>query len=315
LDAESQQRILGYFIEEAKEHLETLEKGILELAEVVNDSERVNELFRAAHSVKGGAAMLGYTSIQKTAHRLEDAFKIFKENEIPVDKKLESLFFDGYDVLNELLTKLQSPFGLSAEEGDQLLKSAEPKFVQLQTYLEKLVSGESLEEETPAPTKGVVAPIPATTSVSTPVKDENSVLAGKIKVILKQMLEEFKQPATPESRKKLQQFCVNLVKLADQQRGWQKLLKNAHQAIANPKHSYATLAPVIIKEVKQGSDYMELGKGDLIVPSDSLQRLATAKTPQILIPIEPQLAAQMLTQVFSKKQLAQIAQLLKSYSN
>ncbi len=306
MDAESQQRILGYFIEEAKEHLETLEKGILELAEVANDSERVNELFRAAHSVKGGAAMLGYTSIQKTAHRLEDAFKIFKENEPPVDKRLESLFFDAYDVLNELLTKLQGPFGLQPEEGDQIVKSAEPKFVQLQTYLEKLVSGESLEEETPPPVvvKPSVAPVRT-------VKDDSGTLSGKIKVILKQMLEEFKQPATPEGRKKLQQFCINLVKLADQERGWQKLLKNAHQAIANPKHSYATLAPVIIKELKQGCDYIELGKGDQIISSDSLQRLATAKTPQILVPIEPQLAAHALTQVFNKKQLAQIIQLLK----
>jgi chemotaxis protein histidine kinase CheA len=73
LDAANAQRILGYFIEEAKEHLETLEKGILDLSNMANDSEQVNEMFRAAHSVKGGAAMLGYTSIQKTAHRLEDA--------------------------------------------------------------------------------------------------------------------------------------------------------------------------------------------------------------------------------------------------
>ena len=79
MDTANQQRILGYFIEEAKEHLQTLEQGILQLATSVRDAETVNEMFRAAHSVKGGAAMLGYTSIQKTAHRLEDSFKILKE--------------------------------------------------------------------------------------------------------------------------------------------------------------------------------------------------------------------------------------------
>ena len=78
MDAGNQQRILGYFIEEAKEHLETLEKGLLDLPSVVKEPERVNEMFRAAHSVKGGAAMLGFGSIQKTAHRLEDSFKILK---------------------------------------------------------------------------------------------------------------------------------------------------------------------------------------------------------------------------------------------
>ena len=104
-----QQKILGYFIEEAKEHLETLERGILDLSAVIEDQERVNEMFRAAHSVKGGAAMLGYSSIQKVAHRLEDAFKVLKENRVGVDQKLESFFLRGYDVLQDLVEKLQGP--------------------------------------------------------------------------------------------------------------------------------------------------------------------------------------------------------------
>jgi len=111
-----QQKILGYFIEEAKEHLETLERGILDLSAVIDDQERVNEMFRAAHSVKGGAAMLGYSSIQKVAHRLEDAFKVLKENRVGVDQKLESFFLRGYDVLQDLVEKLQGPFGLQQEE-------------------------------------------------------------------------------------------------------------------------------------------------------------------------------------------------------
>ena len=56
---QQQQRIMGYFIEEAREHLQTIEQGVLNLEDVLNDSESVNELFRAAHSIKGGAAMLG----------------------------------------------------------------------------------------------------------------------------------------------------------------------------------------------------------------------------------------------------------------
>ncbi|MFM7279099.1 MAG: Hpt domain-containing protein, partial [Microcystis aeruginosa] len=92
MDSTNDQKILGYFIEEAKEHLETLEHGILDLGSLVNNHEQMNEMFRAAHSIKGGAAMLGYGSIQKTAHRLEDALKILKENPLEVDQKLESLF-------------------------------------------------------------------------------------------------------------------------------------------------------------------------------------------------------------------------------
>ena len=67
--SEQQQRIMGYFIEEAKDHLNTIEQGLLNLQSTVEDPEMVNEVFRAAHSVKGGAAMLGIDSMHKTAHR------------------------------------------------------------------------------------------------------------------------------------------------------------------------------------------------------------------------------------------------------
>ena len=122
MDSANAQKILGYFIEEAKEHLETLEQGILDLGNLVNNNEQMNEMFRAVHSVKGGAAMLGYSSIQKTAHRLEDAFKILKENPIEVDQKLESLFLKGYDLLQVLIDKLQEPLGLQSEEANAIVE-------------------------------------------------------------------------------------------------------------------------------------------------------------------------------------------------
>ncbi|NJR51994.1 MAG: hypothetical protein HC780_22915 [Leptolyngbyaceae cyanobacterium CSU_1_3] len=65
MQPEQQQRIMGYFIEEAKDHLNTIEQGLLNLQGTIDDPEMVNEVFRAAHSVKGGAAMLGLSSIQK----------------------------------------------------------------------------------------------------------------------------------------------------------------------------------------------------------------------------------------------------------
>ena len=94
-----QQRILGYFIEEAKEHLQTIESALLNLQSVAADQEHLNEVFRAAHSIKGGAAMLGLHSMQEIAHRMEDYFKVLKEHSVSVDAKLESLFFlDCYKI-------------------------------------------------------------------------------------------------------------------------------------------------------------------------------------------------------------------------
>ena len=101
MDSANNEKIIGYFIEEAKEHLETIEKGILDLSAAVEDEETINELFRAAHSIKGGAAMLNFTSIQKTSHRLEDAFKILRDEEINPDQTLESLFLKAYDIIQD----------------------------------------------------------------------------------------------------------------------------------------------------------------------------------------------------------------------
>jgi chemotaxis protein histidine kinase CheA len=290
LDSANAQKILGYFIEEAKEHLETLEQGILDLGNLVNDTEQINEMFRAAHSVKGGAAMLGYSSIQKTAHRLEDAFKILKENRIPVDQKLESLFLRGYDMLQILIDKLQGPLGLQAEEANAIVKNGEPTFAELQIHLNYLLNQ---GQPTPAITSG--------NSIALSARD-----------ILKQMLQLFKQSETSASRQQLQKLVLSLGQLASDHQKWQYLVKNAQSALANPKHSYRTLAPVIIKELKQASDLLESGRGEEISVSQELQLLATAKLPQILITLEPKSVASTLLQMFDRQQVSQLVQLLQT---
>jgi len=306
LDTTSQQRLLGYFIEEAKEHLDTLEKGILELSAVMQDTERVNELFRAAHSIKGGAAMLGYNSIQKVAHRLEDAFKILKENSLEVDQKLESLFLNGYDVLQDLVKRLESAMELPDNEVAGIMQDAEPNFAQLQSYLQEALSGGGK----PAAVEALAAvAAPAAASVSTPIN-----ITEQVKGQLRQMLQLFKQKSTPETRHKLQQICGVLGQLAPQEQGWQTLTQKSSQAISNQKHSYRVLAPVIIKELKQANDYLELGKGDLVAPSQSLQQLAGASLPQVLVTVEPQKAANTLIAAFNKQQLSQLIQLLQAAS-
>ncbi len=283
-----QQKILGYFIEEAKEHLETLEKGILELSLVIEDSERLNEMFRAAHSIKGGAAMLGYGSIQKTAHRLEDAFKILKDNALPIDQKLESLLLASYDILQDLTEKLQSPQGFQEEEAESLVQTAEPAFVELQDYLNRLLS------------QGARATASSTLT--------SADLPTEMRALLHRMLQLFKQEATKESRQKLQKLCVKLGQLAPQEKAWQGLVKAAENAIANPKHSYRILAPVVIKELKQGSDWIELEQGGKIVPSQGLQQLATAKLPQILVTLDPAAIANTLLQILNQQQISQLVQ-------
>ncbi|NET58193.1 MAG: histidine kinase [Symploca sp. SIO2E6] len=311
MDVGNQQRIIGYFIEEAKEHLDTIEQGLLELRSVVTDPERVNEMFRAAHSVKGGAAMLGFVSLQKTAHKLEDSFKVLKENDISVDQRLETLFLRGYDTLKDLLDKLQSPFGLQEEEAEKTVQAAEPCFVELESYLNQLMSGSSESPTTTAPTPSLA---PQQAQKQLPPSD----FAPQVKNCLKQMLQLFKQQETSQTRQSLQKHCKNLFGLDVGNQTWQELVKISNKAIANPQNSYQTLAPVVIKELKQASDMLQQNQGCVLTPSPTLQQLiskipdgvAGNEPKQITLTVEPKAAAKTIVQNFDNKQLRQLIKLL-----
>ena len=296
MDTANQQRILGYFIEEAKEHLQTLEQGILQLATSVKDTETVNEMFRAAHSVKGGAAMLGYTSIQKTAHRLEDSFKILKDNPVDVDQKLETLFLNGYDHLQDLIERLENSANFNDGDAVEILQQAESNFAILDQYLQQLLSGGS----------------------------DQINLSGRLTTILKQMLQIFKQSDSPESRQKLHICCRHLSEIAPEEANWQQLLTTTQKAITNKKYPYGTIAQVVIKEIKQAGDYLNAGQAQKLVPSKNLQQLAATAggtagatysgtvSSTVSIPRDPQGAALALMKTFNKQQITQIFQIIKS---
>lgn len=310
MDATNNQTIIGYFIEEAQEHLETIEKGILELSSAVHDQETINELFRAAHSVKGGAAMLNFTSIQTSAHRLEDAFKILRDKPLEVDQTLESLFLKSYDTLHNLVERLQGPEGLPKEEGDKIMAEAEPHFQELLDYLHQLTGEKPASKDYVVSESQPEVLTPSSTSES--ISSEDLVI--KIKAVLREMLSIFKQQATPENRQQLQNLCDDLSKLAIHENGWQQLIQLSKKAIANPKHSYQILAPVIIKEIKLAGDYLALKKGTEVTPSLALQQLAEARFPFILLSLEPEIAASTLTKVFNREQLSQLVQILQTAS-
>ncbi|NES97602.1 MAG: histidine kinase [Desertifilum sp. SIO1I2] len=300
MDAGKQQ-ILGYFIEEAKEHLDTLEQGLLDLQSTMKDTERVNEMFRAAHSVKGGAAMLGFSSIQKIAHRLEDGFKILKEYPITPDQKLESLFIRGFDPLRDLLGRLQGPFGLRDEEADQLVQEAEPIFNQLQAHLNELLgeAGISVEDEE--------MPVPAAQRVAPPE------IVAQVTAVLRQMLQQFRQAPNPANRQELEQLCGSLLNVGETSQTWQNLIQTAQSAIANPQFSYVTLAPLVIKEIRQASELVQAGRVDEVSPSSQLQQLAAqSEKRRIALTVEPNAAAEAIIAAFNQQQLSQLIERLQT---
>ncbi|WP_121969020.1 response regulator [Leptolyngbya sp. BC1307] len=271
---EQQQRIMGYFIEEAKDHLNTIEQGLLSLQLTIEDTEKANEVFRAAHSVKGGAAMLGLESIQKTAHRLEDYFKILKESPVQVDRTLETMFLRVSDGLKDLLEQLEGPFGLTADKAHEIMAGVEPVFDQLEQHLDALI------EESDVDTGGeMIAPVAFTygdvSAADISPDDFSSRFQREVALLLRQMLTTFKQPDTAASRKVLQDVCAHLSAIGEQfdLPAWCDLIETARLAAANLDNDYRTLAPVLIKDIKKSQDLVLSGQAAEIAVSDTMQSL------------------------------------------
>jgi chemosensory pili system protein ChpA (sensor histidine kinase/response regulator) len=89
--------IIEFFLIEAGEHIQNLNKGLLSLEKDPTDSTIIDELFRAAHTLKGSAAMMGYQGISDVAHKAEDMLGQFRSGTIPIRKETLNFLFDSVD--------------------------------------------------------------------------------------------------------------------------------------------------------------------------------------------------------------------------
>jgi chemotaxis protein histidine kinase CheA/ActR/RegA family two-component response regulator len=260
-----QQRILGYFIEEAKEHLATLENGLLNLQAVVDDTELMNEVFRAAHSIKGGAAMLGIHSMQHVSHRLEDYFKILKDHPIKVDQRLEALFLRGFDALNLLTDELQNTLSLSDELSHQTLEAVEPAFVELQAHLAQLTGVEVKSEDE----------MPTEMAAMHSEEEVVELFTWDVMEQLRTMLQLFQAEDYDTTREALQEACSMLGELGavPSLASWQGLVATVNDAIAEPKNALGTLAAVTLPELKTARDRILSGDAAAIEPSSQLLKM------------------------------------------
>lgn len=122
-------QFLAVFITEAQENLEALEQGLLELESRPGDSALHNSVFRAAHTIKGSAGLVGQKEIQDFTHHLEDLLDRVRSNEIPADPELISLVLTCVDLIRRMVQNADA--GNPATSGIEL-KPTEEK---LRAYL------------------------------------------------------------------------------------------------------------------------------------------------------------------------------------
>ncbi len=120
------------FLEEAQEYLDTLEAVVLGLSVTGVDSKKMDGALRAAHSIKGGAALMRFHLLSHTAHRLEDCFKILQARRPEVEEELENLLLNALDSIRQIIE--MSREGTDPNE-EAMLQPASPLFDQLQNIL------------------------------------------------------------------------------------------------------------------------------------------------------------------------------------
>jgi len=96
------EEFIPLFLEEAEEHIHHLEVELPKLENDLENEAALEEIFRAAHSLKSGSASLGFGEMSELAHRMEDLLFKVRKKEIKIDEKMMQLLFQCTDVLKEM---------------------------------------------------------------------------------------------------------------------------------------------------------------------------------------------------------------------
>ena len=128
---------LDIFIDESNEHLQNLNTQILNLESDPENMDTINEIFRAAHSLKGMAGTMGYKRMQTLTHDMENVFSEVRNGNIKVSPNMVDTLFQCLDALDEYVSNVKE----SADEGTN---DNEPLIRQLNSVLNG--PGKSKEE-------------------------------------------------------------------------------------------------------------------------------------------------------------------------
>ncbi|MBP5762309.1 MAG: Hpt domain-containing protein, partial [Lachnospiraceae bacterium] len=142
---------LEIFLDETNEHLQNLNKQILNLEQNPEDADTINEIFRAAHSLKGMAGTMGYKRMQNLTHDMENVFSEVRSGNIKVGPDMIDTLFQCLDALQEYTDNIKNSSDEGTNENEPLIKL-------LNEYLEGKGAGEAPAAAAPAASSGDAAP-------------------------------------------------------------------------------------------------------------------------------------------------------------
>ncbi len=113
---------LEIFIDESNEHLQNLNTQILNLESDPENMDTINEIFRAAHSLKGMAGTMGYKRMQTLTHDMENVFSEVRNGNIKVSPHMVDILFQCLDALDEYVNNVKESADEGTNENEPLIR-------------------------------------------------------------------------------------------------------------------------------------------------------------------------------------------------
>lgn len=114
---------LEIFLDETKEHLQNLSDQLMNLEQDPENMDTINEIFRAAHTLKGMAGTMGYKRMQNLTHDMENVFSEVRNNTLKADENMIDLLFQCLDALEEYTENIQNTADEGTNDNEHLIKA------------------------------------------------------------------------------------------------------------------------------------------------------------------------------------------------
>lgn len=141
---------LEIFIDESEEHLQTLSDCIMVLEKEPDNKDTINEVFRAAHSLKGMAGTMGFKRMQHLTHDMENVFQEVRSDHIKVTSGMIDLLFKCLDALEGYVDNIKSTSDEGTEDNEVIIKELND-FIAKTEGAEEIGNTETSEAKEAAP--------------------------------------------------------------------------------------------------------------------------------------------------------------------
>ena len=129
---------MSMFLEESMDNLQILNENLLVLEQEPENIEKLNEIFRVAHTIKGMAATMGFSQMAELTHKMEDVLSEFREGKLKVTQNVVTVLFHCLDILEQMVNTIS--------EGEDLNVNIDDIISELEKIAEKGNSNEPLKE-------------------------------------------------------------------------------------------------------------------------------------------------------------------------